>query len=159
MRINTLKAVALGSIAGAVALILLELSLGFIIRLLTASSTLFRPVSPLWLVREAFLGAFLGAVTFSSIVLARAGSRRKAGQLCAVGGVFMALLMICQIGYVTYQMMHPAPGISVRVLGPSNVPMHIRGIVGLFMSNVPFQWSLVLILSAVWMLRKKQVTS
>ena len=158
MRINTIKAVVLGGVAGTAVLILLDLGLGLMARSLTASPTLFRPVPLFWLVREAVLGTFLGAVTFPSIFLAQTGSNRKAGWLCAVGGGLMALLMLCQIGYVTYQIMYPAPGITVHVPGPTNVPTHIRAIIGLVMFNVPFQWSLLLMTNAVWLLRKRQLT-
>ena len=136
MQMHTFKAVTIGSFAGAATLIFLELSLGLMVRLITSSPTPLSPTALSWHPREAFLGALLGAITLQSVVLARSGNNRKAGRLCAVGGGLMALLILCQTGYVMYMITQPTASTTVRVEGPTNVPMHLRAALILLLSNV-----------------------
>jgi hypothetical protein len=155
-----LKYVVVGGVGGAVVLIMLDICLSAMIHSFTGATKPFKPMPLDWFVREAFLGAVLGAVTYPSIILAQAGSNRSAGKLCIFGGVLMALLMITQIGFVVYYTYKfISSGGTVSSVGPTQIPVQTRIVLSSLMLNVPFQWSLLLMAGGIWLLKRKQPIS
>jgi hypothetical protein len=155
-----LKNVVLGGFGGAAVLILLDICLSVMLHLFTGTTKPFSPMPLEWFVREAFLGALLGAVTYPSLVLVRTGGNRKAGNLCIVGGLLMALLMTAQIGFVVYSTSKfISSGGTVSSVGPTQIPIQIRIALSSLMLNVPFQWSLLLVAGGIWLLKRKQPIS
>jgi hypothetical protein len=141
----------IGGLGGAVVLIALQLSLGFIVRQLT-NGPRHVPYPVIWFLTDAVFGAILGVVSYASLVLVRDDRHLDAAKLCCRGGALMVALTLAYACLGVYNISRfVGIGSTMQVMGRIPVPILLYVGLSSLMLNVAFGWSLLLVGIGRWL--------